>query len=85
MVMLMSRHSDPPAPPVSAAARTAGVLGRCPLCGKPAQAAFQPFCSAGCRDRDLLKWLNEDYRVPAGPAANDSGDADTASRDADDY
>lgn len=40
-----------------------------------------PFCSAGCRDRDLLKWLNEDYRVPAGPADDDSGEAGTASRD----
>jgi hypothetical protein len=38
----------------------------CPLCGKPASAALRPFCSQGCRDRDLLNWLAEGYRVP-GP------------------
>ncbi len=38
----------------------------CPLCGKPASAAHGPFCSPGCRDRDLLQWLGEGYRVP-GP------------------
>jgi uncharacterized protein len=41
----------------------------CPLCGKPASSAHKPFCSQGCRDRDLLKWLGEGYRVP-GPAAD---------------
>jgi endogenous inhibitor of DNA gyrase (YacG/DUF329 family) len=24
-----------------------------------------PFCSRGCKDRDLLNWLGETYRVPA--------------------
>ncbi|WP_156680817.1 DNA gyrase inhibitor YacG [Sphingomonas profundi] len=38
--------------------------GRCAVCGKPAQPAFTPFCSQGCRDRDLLQWLGEGYRVP---------------------
>jgi len=41
----------------------------CPLCGKPANAAHKPFCSQGCRDRDLLNWLGEGYRMP-GPAAD---------------
>ena len=27
-----------------------------------------PFCSQGCRDRDLLNWLGEGYRVPGAPA-----------------
>jgi endogenous inhibitor of DNA gyrase (YacG/DUF329 family) len=43
---------------------------RCPLCGKPTAESFAPFCSAGCRDRDLLKWLGEGYRIP-GPPADD--------------
>jgi uncharacterized protein len=42
---------------------------QCPLCKKPKQQAFAPFCSQGCKDRDLLKWLDEGYRVP-GPAAD---------------
>jgi endogenous inhibitor of DNA gyrase (YacG/DUF329 family) len=41
---------------------------RCALCGKPASAAHTPFCSQGCRDRDLLNWLGDSYRVPGPPA-----------------
>ncbi len=41
---------------------------RCPLCGKPADHSHRPFCSRGCRDRDLLNWLGDAYRVP-GPEA----------------
>lgn len=40
----------------------------CPLCGKPADAAHKPFCSRGCKDRDLLNWLGDAYRVPGEPA-----------------
>ena len=43
----------------------------CPVCGQPAQAAARPFCSAACRDRDLLQWLGEGYRVPGSPADQD--------------
>jgi uncharacterized protein len=43
---------------------------RCPLCGKPQSPEHTPFCSAGCKDRDLLKWLGDGYRI-AGPAADD--------------
>ncbi|MEA3043402.1 MAG: uncharacterized protein QOH47_1240 [Sphingomonadales bacterium] len=51
----------------------------CPLCGKPTSAAHKPFCSRGCRDRDLLNWLGDGYRMPGPPAdpdavpANDDG------------
>lgn len=40
----------------------------CPLCGKPAEATHAPFCSRGCKDRDLLNWLGDAYRVPGPPA-----------------
>ncbi|HEX9954127.1 MAG TPA: DNA gyrase inhibitor YacG [Allosphingosinicella sp.] len=40
----------------------------CPLCGKPSAAPHSPFCSQGCRDRDLLNWLGDAYRVPGPPA-----------------
>ncbi|WP_419809240.1 DNA gyrase inhibitor YacG [Sphingomonas sp.] len=36
----------------------------CPVCDKPASAATKPFCSQGCRDRDLLKWLDQGYSIP---------------------
>lgn len=30
--------------------------------------AAKPFCSQGCRDRDLINWLGDGYRVPGPPA-----------------
>ena len=42
--------------------------GTCPLCAKPTEPAHQPFCSRGCKDRDLLNWLGDAYRVPGPPA-----------------
>ncbi|SFP69502.1 DNA gyrase inhibitor YacG [Sphingomonas rubra] len=40
----------------------------CPICGEPAAPDVRPFCSARHRDRDLLQWLGEGYRLPGGPA-----------------
>lgn len=42
-------------------------LKSCPLCGKTATVDHAPFCSQGCRDRDLLKWFGEGYTIPAAP------------------
>lgn len=47
----------------------------CPICGNIPDPAFKPFCSRGCKDRDLLQWLGEGYRLPGAeidPEANDS-------------
>ena len=38
---------------------------KCPLCGKPRSADFPPFCSARCKDRDLVRWLADGYALPA--------------------
>jgi endogenous inhibitor of DNA gyrase (YacG/DUF329 family) len=46
----------------------------CPLCGKPETHDHKPFCSQGCRDRDLLNWLGDSYRVPGPPADEFSSD-----------
>lgn len=43
----------------------------CPLCRKPAAERFAPFCSQGCKDRDLLNWLGETYRVPVSDDATE--------------
>jgi uncharacterized protein len=48
--------------------------GKCPLCGKSTLAAAAPFCSQGCKDRDLLNWLGETYRVPV---SDDSTERET--------
>jgi endogenous inhibitor of DNA gyrase (YacG/DUF329 family) len=37
----------------------------CPICGKPRDERYRPFCSPACRDRDLIKWLDGAYAVPA--------------------
>jgi endogenous inhibitor of DNA gyrase (YacG/DUF329 family) len=48
----------------------------CPLCQKPANDAHAPFCSRGCKDRDLLKWLGEGYRIPGPPAGPETLDSE---------
>jgi uncharacterized protein len=48
----------------------------CPLCGKPPSTKHAPFCSRGCKDRDLLKWLGDGYRIPGPPADEDAFDSE---------
>ena len=49
--------------PLNPKART-----KCPICARPPEADLAPFCSARCRDRDLLQWLGDGYRIPGPPA-----------------
>ena len=67
----MSTTSDPGQKPL-----------RCPICGKPAVAAYRPFCSRRCADIDLAKWFGGAYAVPGreedegdggGPRGRDEG------------
>ncbi len=37
----------------------------CPICEKPSDQAYRPFCSKRCADIDLGKWLKGDYAVPS--------------------
>lgn len=48
----------------------------CPICGKPAEDKYKPFCSARCAQIDLGRWLNESYRVPVEDEANLDEDED---------
>ncbi len=41
---------------------------KCPICGKPAEVAFRPFCSQRCTELDLHHWLSGQYRVPGEDA-----------------
>lgn len=38
---------------------------RCPICGRPKDAKFRPFCSKRCADLDLARWLDGRYAIPA--------------------
>ena len=52
---------------------------RCPICGKPAEPEYRPFCSRRCADVDLQRWLSGLYAVPAedddGLSEDDHADA----------
>ena len=37
----------------------------CPICKKPTQPRYRPFCSRRCADVDLGRWLNGTYAVAA--------------------
>jgi endogenous inhibitor of DNA gyrase (YacG/DUF329 family) len=47
----------------------------CVVCGKPVTADYKPFCSQGCKDRDLLQWLSDGYRIPGAAAGEDEEEA----------
>jgi endogenous inhibitor of DNA gyrase (YacG/DUF329 family) len=38
--------------------------GKCPICRKPADELFRPFCSKRCADVDLHRWFSGVYAVP---------------------
>lgn len=47
--------------------RTPSASGNCPICRKPTDPKYRPFCSARCADVDLGRWFAESYRVEATP------------------
>jgi endogenous inhibitor of DNA gyrase (YacG/DUF329 family) len=46
----------------------------CPLCERPTDPAYRPFCSKRCADVDLQRWFAGVYAVPG----EDVADADAA-------
>jgi endogenous inhibitor of DNA gyrase (YacG/DUF329 family) len=56
--------------PLSAGSR------RCSICGKPAVARHQPFCSARCANIDLGRWLKGNYRVETEEPPEDEAERD---------
>lgn len=71
----MSEPITPPSPPERRAS--------CPICGKPPQPRWRPFCSKRCADVDLGRWFGEAYRIPgtAGDADQKDPDRDAAAND----
>ena len=37
---------------------------KCPICDRPAEARFRPFCSRRCADVDLSRWFSGNYAIP---------------------
>jgi len=56
-------------PPLSSA--------KCPICGRPTEQAYRPFCSRRCADVDLSRWLRGAYAIPDQVESED-GDAPAA-------
>lgn len=52
----------PPSPATSPAG------GACPICRRPTEPRYRPFCSGRCADVDLGRWFTESYRVPVAEA-----------------
>lgn len=38
--------------------------GTCPMCSRPTQRDYRPFCSRRCADIDLSRWLRGAYAIP---------------------
>jgi endogenous inhibitor of DNA gyrase (YacG/DUF329 family) len=59
--------------------RTAAAKGpKCPICGKPRDDGYRPFCSKRCADVDLGRWLKGNYAIPV--RADDDEDGEDASQ-----
>ena len=43
---------------------TQAKVSACPICSKPADQAYRPFCSRRCADVDLQRWLSGRYVAP---------------------
>ena len=55
-----------------------GAGGKCPICSRPADAKYRPFCSRRCADVDLSRWLGGAYAIPDAGESED-GDEDSDS------
>ncbi len=60
---------DPVQKPV--AKPSAKKRGTCPICQKPTEEAWRPFCSNRCANIDLSRWLSGGYAIPVTDADDD--------------
>ena len=53
-----------------------GSKAKCPICGRPVEREFAPFCSKRCADADLAKWLGGDYKIATSEKPDDKNPED---------
>ena len=58
--------TDQPTPPP---------VRKCPICSKPADEKYRPFCSKRCADVDLNRWLSGRYAIPVVSETDEDGEA----------
>lgn len=46
----------------------------CPICKKPPEKAFRPFCSRRCADLDLGRWMMGSYAIPSDEPLDEDAD-----------
>lgn len=46
---------------------------KCPMCSKPMEQKFRPFCSRRCANLDLGNWFGETYRAETDDQAEMDG------------
>jgi uncharacterized protein len=46
---------------------------KCPICDRPSEDKYRPFCSRRCADVDLARWLRGAYAIP-DEAESEDGD-----------
>lgn len=51
---------------------------KCPICGKPRDDTYRPFCSKRCADVDLGRWLHGSYAIPVTEDADEDGETASA-------
>lgn len=64
------KPSDRSTPPL----RAVRIAPRCPVCGRPADLKYRPFCTKRCADIDLGRWLKEGYRIPTDDDADETAE-----------
>ncbi len=64
----MSANDDSPRERATAKERA------CPICGKPRDSRYDPFCSKRCADVDLHRWLKGNYVIPGAERGEETDD-----------
>ena len=52
----------------------------CPICARPTDPKYRPFCSRRCADVDLGKWLTGAYAIPAEATDDENPQTDPAGK-----
>jgi endogenous inhibitor of DNA gyrase (YacG/DUF329 family) len=48
---------------------------KCPICHRPSEAKYRPFCSRRCADIDLGRWMTGSYAIPSEDAVENDPEA----------
>ena len=64
---MSNQPPSPDTPSTQASLAVKRLKTSCPICKRPSELDFRPFCSKRCSDVDLGRWMTESYAVPGHP------------------